>query len=159
MNKIKSVISFIGNQKTTKFKIRISLFILQHLFEFPAFCFHELMHLIIICIYGTDLKILNKYFFKVEGNTLSSYCLTIQWSSYNKFISIIGGSAPLIGWFLSIILLILTHHFFILIYFILAFRMFFLSEMDIRGMHKCGTPRNIIKVLRITHKLLKLPRS
>lgn len=60
---------------------------------------------------------------------------------------IIGAIAPLIGWILAVILFALTSHWFILAYFILGIRMFFLSEPDIETMKSHGFNKDACSLL------------
>ena len=55
---MKNVISFIGQVSDTKGRLAIISYMIFALLEFPAFVFHEAMHLIVAFMFGHDLKII-----------------------------------------------------------------------------------------------------
>lgn len=160
MKKVKSLIAFVGKARTTKGRITLILVILFSLLEFPAFVFHEIMHLLVAIPFGHNIKVLDSYFFLVQDSpvpgryTLKSYSLAIQYES-SPFIGILGSAAPLIGWIIAVTALALTGHLFILLYFLLGIRMFFLSEQDIESIRLHGVNSKICDFLLEIQKGLK----
>ncbi len=153
MKKISEIRKLIKNVKSNKrrFDIYFSIFIM--LFEFPAFVFHEIMHLIVAVPFGKNLKVTEFYFFVIEGTMLKSYSLGIQYSS-NSTIGIVGASAPLIGWFIAVVSLIITGHWIILMYFFIGIKMFYLSINDIKCLESNNLNKTVCNILLNIHYLI-----
>lgn len=151
MRKIKDIINFIRTVKSNWDKVKVLFFLVLTVMELPAFIFHELMHVIAIIIFPvSEFKITNYYFYDVveydDKPTIRTYKLEMQYYS-DPISGIIASAAPIIGWTIAVILLALTSHWFILTYFILGIRMFFLSEADINSMKNHGFAEPACKFL------------
>lgn len=160
MKKVKSLISFIGEAKTIKGRMTLVLFLLWSLVELPAFVFHELMHMLVVIPFGHNLKITDWHWYELKRDPnhyfsvqLKVYNLTMEYNSSPR-IGILGSAAPLIGWFIAIILLALTHHWFVLLYFFIGIRLFFLSVGDIKAMRGNGANDYVCDVLLVIRSYL-----
>ncbi len=159
MNKIKSIISYSKAIKSTRGKIIFLFHMLHALFKLPAFAFHELCHLLVAIPGGWDIRITHFDFFTIypNTNTLKTFNMTINYQA-SKTVGMIGSLAPLIGWIIMSILLVLFHNWLIM-YFILAFDTFFLSEQDIIMSRKNGFNRKISRFLYWIWNLFCKPRQ
>lgn len=146
MIKLKQIYGFISRCKDFKNKVRVIACILNSIALLPAFIFHELMHFIIAMPFGTNVEITEFYLFEAEENSLKTFKMAISYNA-KPDIGILGSVAPLLGWIISVILLITNSHWIILAYFIFAFRIFFLSDQDIICMHENGCNQTICELL------------
>ncbi len=154
MNKVKSVITFVGNCSSISKKVSVILQILFTIMEFPAFLFHEIMHFLVVVPFGRNIEIVKYHFYTVEGNTLIPYQLMIRYGS-TPLIGIVGSAAPMIGWILAVIISVMFGHWFIVLYLFFGFRMFFLSKEDIQAMKNNGFNERICDRLFKINKFLK----
>ncbi len=153
MTKLKELILFIKSGVDIRTRIVVTLEIIRAIYEIPAFIFHECMHLLFIFL-ANDIKIKNLCFLKIEGNTLTTYNMQISYSA-NSYLGSIISIMPLIGWIIAVIILSITGQFLILIYFIMAFRAFYLSDIDIKVLKMNGLNYKICKNLKLINKIIK----
>jgi hypothetical protein len=163
MNKIKQVLSFVGDSHAPWLAARA---LTKSLVLTPALIYHEIMHLLVvaygtICGVITDFEILRLDFLKVtkcvkeedvEFQTLTSQ-LTIQYRSSFAWGRAVG-LAPLIGYFLLIIYCIVFFHPLILIYCVYAAPTFMLSDVDIESLESLDYNSKRLRLIKRFKKFL-----
>ena len=152
MKKLIAIFKFIGSADLMLDSVLIVLYILRAIYEIPAFIFHELMHIMWLWLCW-DIKIEVWKWFDIvnDGRTLKPFSLKISYTS-NSDVGKLTSFMPMMGWIIAVIVLAFTSHFFVLAYFITAFRTFYLSATDIEALETNGVSPRICNALLTINK-------
>lgn len=163
MRKIKDLYLFLKELENNKKRLKCIGILIGTFFEFPAFVFHEFMHIIFMVQWNVfNIKINDSWFYEVifsdpKNNnkpSIRTFGLSMNYAS-TPLAGLLTSAAPLIGWFLLLYYSIMFNHWFLLSYLILGFRMFFLSREDIKAMRSCGCNRKLFRMLWIINFVLQ----
>ena len=144
MKEIKAIQCMFSIIKPGSSRIKFCLIIFYQILGFPAFIFHEFMHIFFIVMCGNikSTKIIHWHFYDILNNsdgskTLRSYCLGLSHNGNSQEV-ILSSIAPLLGWVLLVIFAIVFNIWILLAYCLICFKVFFLSDQDIETMRITG---------------------
>jgi hypothetical protein len=123
--------------------IRTQFKIIMSFLGLPATIYHEISHLVMLLIFFNridDIKC--NEFYKVEGDSLTTYSFQIIFSSRNKTNLIIVSLAPIIGIVISPLV-----SWYLFIYLVLAYNRSTLSKQDFNNINGSIANKNVIALI------------
>jgi hypothetical protein len=143
MNKVKSLYWFFDNVTVDK-KILLVFTIVQSLLGYPAFAFHEVMHMLTCFVLGVPFQVRKFYYLRVNRKKgafrAGELSITHFGSSHETWLISL---MPFIGWLFLISTMVILGKWKVVCYMVMFFRTFFLSTQDVKTLEKNEFPPKI----------------